>query len=309
MSGAQETFEALSHFFILFGGIMKEYKNNEELIDYLISKNVIVNDKKLALKNIEKYSYYSIINGYKAIFKDKNNNYKENTSFEEIFALYEFDKNIKAIFLKYTLEIEVVIKSLMANTLAEEYGVEDYLKLENLDENANEDLINDFIEKIEKEIDDNYIKHPAIKHYKDTYNFVPPFVLTKILTFGAVSRYYSLLKQSDRQKISKYFKLSDKLLRQILINLTMVRNISAHSDRLFNYRNKYDISFKNIEKDYNRKEYLCNLYMIIKSMKVLLDEEKYKEFENLLNREIEKLKDKLIVVDINDILRIMGYDV
>ena len=309
MSGAQETFEALSHFFILFGGIMKEYKNNEELIDYLISKNVIVNDKKLALKNIEKYSYYSIINGYKAVFKDKNNNYKENTSFEEIFALYEFDKNIKAIFLKYTLEIEVVIKSLMANTLAEEYGVEDYLKLENLDENANEDLINDFIEKIEKEIDDNYIKHPAIKHYKDTYNFVPPFVLTKILTFGAISRYYSLLKQSDRQKISKYFKLSDKLLRQILINLTMVRNISAHSDRLFNYRNKYDISFKNIEKDYNRKEYLCNLYMIIKSMKVLLDEEKYKEFENLLNREIEKLKDKLIVVDINDILRIMGYDV
>ncbi len=288
---------------------MKEYKNNEELIDYLISKNVIVNDRELALKNIEKYSYYSIINGYKAVFKDENSNYNANTSFEEIFALYEFDKNIKAIFLKYTLEIEVIIKSLMSNTLAEEYGVEGYLKLENFDDNANEELVNVFIEKIEKEIDDNYIKHPAIKHYKDTYNFVPPFVLTKILTFGAISRYYSLLKQSDRQKISKYFKLSDKLLRQILINLTMVRNISAHSDRLFNYRNKYDISFKNIEKGYNRKEYLCNLYMIIKSMKVLLDEEKYQEFENLLNREIEKLKEKLIVVDINDILRIMGYDV
>lgn len=289
--------------------MIKEYKNNEELIDYLISKNVIVNDRELALKNIEKYSYYSIINGYKAVFKDENSNYNANTSFEEIFALYEFDKNIKAIFLKYTLEIEVIIKSLMSNTLAEEYGVEDYLKLENFDDNANEELVNVFIEKIEKEIDDNYIKHPAIKHYKDTYNFVPPFVLTKILTFGAISRYYSLLKQSDRQKISKYFKLSDKLLRQILINLTMVRNISAHSDRLFNYRNKYDISFKNIEKGYNRKEYLCNLYMIIKSMKVLLDEEKYQEFENLLNREIEKLKEKLIVVDINDILRIMGYDV
>lgn len=288
---------------------MKEYKNNEELIDYLISKNVIVNDKEKALKNIEKYSYYSIINGYKAVFKDEDNNYKKNTSFEEIFALYEFDKNIKVVFLKYILEIEVVIKSLMANILAEEYGVEEYLKAENLDTTANENVINDFIEKIEKEIDDNYIKHPAIKHYKDTYNFVPPFVLTKILTFGAISKYYSLLKQNDRQKISKYFKLSDKLLRQILINLTMVRNISAHSDRLYSYRNKYDISFKNIEKNYNRKEYLCNLYMIIKSMKVLLDEEKYKEFENLLNNEIEKLKEKLIVIDINDILRIMGYDV
>ena len=234
---------------------------------------------------------------------------KKNTSFEEIFALYEFDKNIKAIFLKYILEIEVVIKSLMANVLAEEYGVKEYLKLEHFEHTADEKIINDFIEKIEKEIDDNYIKHPAIKHYKDTYNFIPPFVLTKILTFGAISRYYSLLKQSDRQKISKYFKLSDKLLRQILINLTMVRNISAHSDRLYTYRNKYDISFKNIEKDYNRKEYLCNLYMIIKSMKALLDEEKYKEFENLLNNELDKLKEKLIVIDINDILRIMGYDV
>ena len=288
---------------------MKEYKNNEELLNYLISKNIIINDKEKALKNIEKYSYYSIINGYKAVFKDENNNYKENTTFEEIFALYEFDKNIKAIFLKYILEIEVVIKSLMANTIAEEYGIVEYLKAEKLDTKADENIINDFIEKVEKEIDDNYIKHPAIKHYKDTYNFVPPFVLTKILTFGSISRYYSLLKQSDRQKISKYFKLSDKLLRQILINLTMVMNISAHSDRLYTYRNKYDISFKNIEKDYNRKEYLCNLYMIIKSMKVLLDEEKYQEFEKLLNDEIEKLKQKLIVIDINDILRIMGYDV
>lgn len=148
-------------------------------------------------------------------------------------ALYEFDKNVKAIFLKFTLEIEVVIKSLMANAIAEKYGIEGYLRLENFDETANENFINNLIESVNKEIDDNYNKHSAIKHYKDTYNFVPPFVLTKILTFGAISRYYGLLKQTDRQNVSKYFKLSDKLLKQILINLTMVRNISAHSDRLF----------------------------------------------------------------------------
>ena len=89
VSGAQETFEALSHF--LFGGTMKEYKTNIELINYLISKGLIINDKENSLKNLERYSYYSIINGYKFIFKNNDNNYKENTSFEEIFALYEFD--------------------------------------------------------------------------------------------------------------------------------------------------------------------------------------------------------------------------
>ena len=72
LSGAQEAFETLSHFLYYFWGMMKEYKNNEQLIDYLISKNVIINDKERALKNIEKYSYYSIVNGYKFVFKDKN---------------------------------------------------------------------------------------------------------------------------------------------------------------------------------------------------------------------------------------------
>lgn len=287
---------------------MKEYKNNKELIEYLISKNVTVNNIEQALENIEQYSYYSIVNSYKFVFKDEENNYKPNVTFEEIFALYEFDKNIKAIFLKYTLEIEVIIKSLMANIIAEQYGVENYLKLENFDEQANEEFKNNLIECVNKEIEDNYKKHSAIKHYKDTYGFIPPFVLTKILTFGVISRYYGLLKQADRQAISKRFKLSDKLLKQILINLTMVRNISAHSDRLFCFCSKYYISFKEIDEEYHTEGNFTNLYMIIKCMQVLLKKDKFDEFENLFNKEVENLKEKINSIDINDILKIMGFN-
>ena len=309
LSGTQETFEALGHFLYNLEVILKEYKNNEQLIEYLISKNVKINNKVQALKNIEKYSYYSIINGYKSVFKDKDNNYKTNVTFEEIFALYEFDKNIKAIFLKFTLEIEVIIKSLMANTISEKYGIQDYLKLENFDEKANKDFINTLIEGIKNEINDNYNKHTAIKHYKDTYNFIPPFVLTKILTFGVISRCYGLLKQSDRQNISKYFRLSDKLLKQILINLTMVRNISAHSDRLFCFRSKYYIAFKHINGNYKKNGNFTNIYMIIECMKLLLDEEKFKEFKDLFDTEVDKLKEKLNSININNILKIMGFNV
>lgn len=286
---------------------MKEYKSNKELIEYLISKNVLVSDEDKALKIIEKYSYYSIINGYKSIFKDKDNNYKPNVSFDEIYALYEFDKNIKAIFLKYTLEIEVIIKTLISNTIAERYGIKDYLKAENFDETADVNLANDLIESVNKEIADNYNKHSAITHYTDTYQFVPPFVLTKVITFGTISRYYGLLKQSDRQAVSKYFKLSDKLLKQILVNLTMVRNICAHSDRLFCYRNKYYIAFKDIDKTYKRNTNLTNLYMVMRCMQLLLDEDKYKEFEELFYSEVNKLKEILNSIDIKDVKRIMGF--
>lgn len=35
---------------------MKEYKSNEELIDYLSSKGVIISNKKDALEKIERYT-------------------------------------------------------------------------------------------------------------------------------------------------------------------------------------------------------------------------------------------------------------
>ena len=94
---------------------MKEYRTNEELIEYLLSKGVNISDKENALQKIEKYTYYSIINTYKSIFKNKYGNYLNNVSFNEIYALFEFDKRLKDIILKYCLEIETVIKSLMAN--------------------------------------------------------------------------------------------------------------------------------------------------------------------------------------------------
>lgn len=288
---------------------MKQYKSNEELIDYLITKNVIINDKEEALNKIEKYSYYSIVNTYKEVFKDSNGNYLDNVTFDEIFSLFEFDKNLKSIFMKYALEIEIIIKSLIANQIAEVYGIEKYLDKNCFDSNATEENIDKFISRVNNEINDNYGRHPAITHYKNTYGFIPPFVVVKVITIGQISRYYGLLKQEDRQKIAKYFKLSDKILKQILINLTMVRNISAHADRLYTFHSKFFISFKSIDKNYKLNDNLTNLYMIMKCMGKLLDKDKYKEFENLVSNEINILEEKLNSIKISNILNIMGFPV
>ena len=66
---------------------MKQYKTNEELLEYLESKNVTIKNKKSALKNLEKYTYYSIINSYKYNFKDSNNNWDNNTNQNYIFPI------------------------------------------------------------------------------------------------------------------------------------------------------------------------------------------------------------------------------
>lgn len=286
---------------------MKEYKNNEELIEYLSSKNVLVKNKKDAINKIEKYTYYSIINSYKNNFKDNNNNYLPNVTFDEIFALYEFDKNLKYIILKYALEVEIIIKSLIANQISKAYGLKDYLDINFLDSKASLNTKENIINRINNEINNNYNVHSAITHYKDHYGYVPPFVLIKILTFGIVSSYYGLLKQTDRQMIAKYFKISDKLLKQILKNLTSIRNIAAHSDRLFCFRDKYTLSFKTIDKNYIPNGNSTNLYMMLQALKLVLTPKLYTEMITRVNKEIKKLDKQLNSISINNILKIMGY--
>ena len=285
---------------------MKDYKDNNELLDILNSKGVTFRNKKKALQKIEKYTYYSIINTYKEVFKNQGN-YLNGTTFEEIYALFEFDKNLKIIFLKYVLEIEMVIKSLISNMISEKYGIKNYLNRACFDSKADTKLIQKMINSLEEEINDNYGKHSAITHYKDSYGFIPPFVLVKVMTMGQISRYYGLLKQSDRQEISKYYNISDKLLKQILLNITLVRNFSAHNNRLYTIHSKFLISFKKIDITYTNIGNSTNLYMIMKSMETLLEEKDRKKFIKSINSEINKLSKKLKVIGIEKILKIMGF--
>ena len=53
---------------------MKEYRTNEELINYLESKGVSISNKKDAIDKFERYKYYSIINTYKSNLKENEGN-------------------------------------------------------------------------------------------------------------------------------------------------------------------------------------------------------------------------------------------
>ena len=89
--------------------------------------------------------------------------------------------------------------------------------------------------------------------------------------------------------------------------MTLARNICAHSDRLFSFHSKFLITFKIIDKDYDNKDKSTNIYMIMKSMKLLLGDDKGKEFENLIINGIENLKSKIKSIDYNIILYLMGF--
>ena len=286
---------------------MKQVKNTDELIDYLITKGIKIYDVALAKESINDYTYYGIVNTYKSVFKNADETYKKGVSFEEIFALFQFDMNLKALFIKYILEIELVLKSKIANLFTEKYGLKDYLVPSNFaSNNANNQAIALLIERIENDIDTSYLRHDAITHFKDEYGYIPPFVLVKIISFGVMSRFYGLMQLDDQQNISKSFGISAKTLKAMLKNLTFVRNICAHSDRLFCYHSINTISVKSLKINYTLPNNTNNLYIIILTMEKLLKKDKYLDFKKELDLEIYKLSNELKSISIKDILKIMG---
>ena len=85
------------------------------------------------------------------LLKTKKVIYLDNVTFDEIYALFEFDKALKNIILKYCLEIETVIKSIMANQISKVYGVKEYLNISNWDNSINDNIKENLFNKINNE--------------------------------------------------------------------------------------------------------------------------------------------------------------
>ena len=222
----------------------KEFKTIDEQIQILRYKKMIIEDYSNAYKMLSKNNYYYLINGYKKLFLDKTaktEQYIEGTKIQELYALYHFDKNIKIIFLKYLLLIENEIDTNIAYEFSKVYGHKNYLILTNFNySNSKKSLIESFITNINSEIQYQYKNsNKMIIHYMDNYKYVPLWVLIRVLSFGKVSKFYSLMKPKEQNEISRKYNLRIQEFKIILHNLTLIRNICAHDEKL------YDIKMKN----------------------------------------------------------------
>ena len=99
----------------------KPFTSYEQQLKKLRKRGVNLPDgssqARRAKKLLRRAGYYSIINGYKDIFllypskSGIDDIYKPNTTFDSIYSLFTFDRNMCSIFMKNILITEGVIKS------------------------------------------------------------------------------------------------------------------------------------------------------------------------------------------------------
>ena len=156
----------------------------QEQVDLLKSRGLIINDSEKALQNISRINYYRL-SSYYASFQIERNLFKPETSIENIFELYEFDKKIRSLIFGALEITEATLHTKIAYYFSYKYGpfaysdpqyfsrgfkhYDWYTKLEESIQRSHEDFIKEYFSKYDKEKN------------------LPLWIAIKIMSFGQLS--------------------------------------------------------------------------------------------------------------------------
>jgi abortive infection bacteriophage resistance protein len=160
-----------------------------------------------------------------------NGKYAVGTNFANVYKLYEFDRKLRNLILSAIAEIEVCLKAKLSYYHAQKYGADGYLDASNYNSNHQHA---EFLQHINAEVGKNK-KLPFVRHHILNYNNqFPIWVIIEMFTFGMLSYFYADLIRTDQKQIARAaYNTTDKILFSWLRCCTVLRNMCAHSSRLY----------------------------------------------------------------------------
>ena len=238
---------------------MIDFKTYDEQIEILKNRGLVFENVEKAKHLLKVNNYYNVINGYKDKFildnGTKYERFNKGVTFEEIFILYTFDKNLKHLLLKYILKIENMFKSIMAYVFAKNHKDGDYLNKNNFNNNLDKSIkfnVDSVINKLGDVIQEQKNKkNKMVCHYLDKYSFLPIWVLVNILTLGEISKLFTIFTTQDKIEVCKTLSelynrtLFEKDIKTFMATLSWVRNICAHDQRLYDFSTGININTNN----------------------------------------------------------------
>ena len=255
----------------------KVFKTIEEQLDILKSKGLTINDYDKAKEILLRENYF-FLNGYRSPFLvNGSKRFIDGSTFEELYALFTFDRYFRNIIFKNILIVENNYKSIFSYVLSRKYA--------------------------------------ATSHYINNYGYIPLWVGVKVLSFGLIGELFSILKQEDKDEIASYYaNINSSSLGDYLSILSNYRNLCAHEDILYNHvtqksiddtRFHLELDIPKVEDEYiYGKNDIFALIIILKEMLTFTD---FKMMMNEIEYEIDWLSSKLKSIDVQKVLYRMGF--
>ena len=297
---------------------LKEFKTLDEQIEILQKRGLVIKDIDKT-KNLLLSENYFFINGYRHIFlkNSKSNDFIPGTTFEELYALFQFDRSFRNVLFKNLLIVENNLKSIISYGLSKKYGVKekDYLKMSNFSQDIKKiRQVNDVLNKIKRQIKLNGRQHTATLHYLSNYGYVPLWILVKLLSFGMINELYSILKPEDKLNIASYYNLDVETLGIYISLLSNYRNLCAHEDIVFEhktqkeipdtkYHRELDIPMMNDEYIYGKND----IFSVVIMLKYMLNDSDFTDFINEISYDLSLLDGRIEIIPQDKILDRMGF--
>ena len=290
-----------------------DYKIIDEQIKLLKNKELKFKNESFARKVILRENYYHLIS-YDSVFVNlKKGNYEIETYFEELYAIYNFDRELRNLMFNYINILEANIKSFIAYLLSEKYKCSDFLCEKNFKSGERFATLKKQInENLQREFNDS---KSNIKKYNDEHGYLPPLLLIKVFTFGNIAALYSIMKKEDRKTIADNFNITSAELNDYLKVLNIVRNICAHGDILFNLKLNKDTYFNDYKyhrllkiKKTNGK-YQCgvnDLFSVLIIFKSLLCNEDFYQLFIKIENLLINVRNEIDDLSYHNLLKLMG---
>lgn len=261
----------------------KPFKTYEEQIKHLQTKyHLIISNPQNAYNILSNIPYYDLINGYKECFMVDDRFI--DTSIEDIYQLLVFDRSIQNILFKYSIYVENRFKNILAYHMAQNFGVDvdSYISINAFKDEHSYKKIRTAIDSI---LNSEHLENPT-KHYKNTKNHIPPWILFKNITFNDSIDIFNKLNTETKNKICSDLVEVSKITNpsiycfKALMLIRKFRNKIAHNLKFIQYRANIEIRLKDLSKlyggslietvDYPEKRGRNDIYAFIMSLTSIL---------------------------------------
>lgn len=308
----------------------KTYKSYRQQLNILRTRGMTIgkgSQGSRVMRILEIENYYNVINGYKELFlatpatPAHDEVYKTGTTFDEVYALYNFDRDLRNIYLRYLLKLENSFKTVIAHEFSAKYGHDNYLKISNFDNSSTQNiasatkLIGDIQQEIARQMNKH---HQVVTHYMTAHGYIPLWVLVNVLTFGKIENFYKNMQPIDRLTVARQFGLHPAEFAKFMHMLALARNKCAHDERFFDMKFRERLHTRSIRnfstlgivraQDGSYTYGTNDVYAICIMFALLLSKTETNEFISQMKTAFNKLNKQLHTIPATDVMRIMGFN-
>jgi abortive infection bacteriophage resistance protein len=201
-------------------------------IKLLQSRGLVISDITNAKDILSRISYYRL-SAYFLPFEEKRDTFRKDIRLEHIIQLFLFDHNLKYILWEGIEALEVALRTQITYFFSLKYEPFGYIQKDNF--SLKFIGHQKWLEEIEKELSRS--KETFVEHFRNKYNeskALPIWMMTELMSFGALSIMYKGLKADIKREVSKIFSLEYRLYASAIHSIVFIRNICAHHGRLWN---------------------------------------------------------------------------